>query len=219
MSKFYRLAIGHINYVINRRSVSSKPSSDKPTVRRVWRLLFGRYLLITNTVSSGVLMMIGDVAAQAIEMKRDAVEKRQFDWRRIGYMTLVGISQGPLHHYLYKWMDRILPGVNLKTVFQKIGIDQFVMSPIFIITYMYSAGLLEGNSVRRCSDELADKFWVIYTADWLIWPPTQFINFYFLSPKYRVLYINGITMLYNVFLCYIKHNDDFRIDSEERKVY
>lgn len=127
-------------------------------------------------------------------------------------MTLVGISQGPLHHYLYKWMDRILPGASVSTVFKKIGIDQFVISPIFIVTYLYSAGLLEGSSVRECTDEIKDKYWTIYTADWLVWPPTQFINFYFINPKYRVLYINAITMLYNVFLCYIKHNEDLRIN-------
>lgn len=126
-------------------------------------------------------------------------------------MTLVGLSQGPLHHYLYLWMDRALPGAAIKTVFAKIGLDQVIMSPIFIISYLYSAGLLEGSSVQKCTDEITDKFATIYVADWVVWPPTQFINFYWLGPKYRVLYINGITMVYNIFLCYIKHNDDLRI--------
>lgn len=183
------------------------PSNRKPAVRRVCKLLFGRYLLVTNTISSGLLMMLGDVAAQVIEMRRDNVTEQKYDWYRIGRMTLVGISQGPMHHYLYKWMDRALPGTDFRTVFKKIGLDQFVLSPIFITTYLYGAGLLEGNSIAQCNDELVRKYWTIYVADWLVWPPTQFINFYLLSPKYRVLYINAITMLYNVFLCYIKHND------------
>ncbi|KFB49956.1 pmp22 peroxisomal membrane protein [Anopheles sinensis] len=192
------------------KAPSPDPSKLEPsTVRRIWRLMFGRYLLVTNTVSSGVLMMLGDIAAQEIEMRRDhAVPSTGYDWRRVFNMTLVGISQGPLHHYLYKWMDVLLPGASVRTVFKKIGIDQFVISPIFIITYLYSAGLLEGASFTTCTDEIKNKYWTIYMADWLVWPPTQFINFYLLSPKYRVLYINGITMLYNVFLCYIKHNDD-----------
>lgn len=179
-------------------------------------------------------MMLGDVVAQKIEMKRDGSKQRELDWYRIGEwelkfllewfvksdcrigcMTLVGISQGPLHHYLYLWMDRALPGTAIRTVLAKIGIDQFAISPIFITTYLYSAGILEGNSIRQCTDEITDKFATIYVADWMVWPPTQFINFYWLSPKYRVLYINGITMLYNIFLCYIKHNDDLRIRFNE----
>ncbi|EAT48276.1 AAEL000666-PA [Aedes aegypti] len=193
-------------------SPAGPPAKPPPgSMKRMWKRLFGRYLLVTNTISSGLLMMLGDVVAQKIEMKRDGSKQRELDWYRLGCMTLVGISQGPLHHYLYLWMDRALPGTAIRTVLTKIGIDQFVISPIFITTYLYSAGILEGNSVRACTDEITDKFATIYVADWLVWPPTQFINFYWLSPKYRVLYINGITMLYNIFLCYIKHNDDLRI--------
>ncbi|XP_052860099.1 mpv17-like protein 2 [Anopheles cruzii] len=200
----------HLNQLKWKLDYCTKPPGEgPPSVRRLWKLLFGRYLLATNTVTSGLLMLVGDLAAQKIEQRQEnAPPDSSYNGRRVFNMTLVGLSQGPLHHYLYKWMDVLLPGASVRTVFKKIGIDQVVISPIFIITYMYSAGLLEGASVAACTDELRHKYWTIYLADWLVWPPTQFINFYLLSPKYRVLYINGITMLYNVFLCYIKHNDD-----------
>ncbi|XP_058460103.1 mpv17-like protein 2 [Malaya genurostris] len=195
--------------LISRGHLSSAQQNKKhdPKDRRIWKLLFGRYLLLTNTISSGLLMMLGDIAAQEIELRCDDIQPRKYDWHRIGCMTLVGISQGPMHHYLYQWMDRILPKMDIQTVFLKIGLDQFIMSPIFIVSYLYTAGLLEGNSIRKCTDECSAKYWTIYAADWIVWPPMQFINFLWLNPKYRVLYINAITMLYNVFLCYIKHND------------
>lgn len=40
-----------------------------------------------------------------------------------------------------------------------------------------------------------------------MWVPTQFVNFYVVPVKYQVFYINAVTMLYNVFLSYIKHVD------------
>lgn len=82
------------------------------------------------------------------------------------------------------------------------------MSPIFIAHYFYTAFFLAGKSVHETNDILKQKFPTIYLADWLIWPPTQLINFFFVPLKYRVLYINLITMFYNVFLCYVKNKHE-----------
>jgi len=163
-----------------------------------------KHLLLFNTVSSGGLMMFGDIAAQKLEEKLGEKEAG-LDLARVARMTAVGTLQGPMHHYFYTWVDRIMPKTDAKTVFNKIMLDQFVASPLFIFSYFYPAGLFEGHSVHECNEELKEKFWTVYKADWIIWPPCQFINFYFLPLRYRVLYINAITTLYNVFLCYIKH--------------
>lgn len=65
-------------------------------------------------------MFVGEVAAQKIDNKTD--------WEKVKQLTVVGISQGPLHHYTYEWMERILPGTAKKTVFKKILSDQVCSS-------------------------------------------------------------------------------------------
>lgn len=52
--------------------------------------------------------------------------------------------------------------------------------------------------------------------DWVIWPPTQFINFYFVPVKYQVVYVNLITVLYDIFLSYVKHRDHIKENMEEK---
>lgn len=64
----------------------------------------------------------------------------------------------------------------------------------------------ESSNVTYLRGDITDQLWTGSEVDWLVWPPTQIINFYFLSSKYRVMYINIVTMLYDVFLSYIKHN-------------
>ena len=45
--------------------------------------------------------------------------------------------------------------------------------------------------------------------DWLVWPPSQLINFLFVPNVYRVLYVSTITVAWNVFMSYAKHYVSF----------
>lgn len=95
--------------------------------------LFGKYLLLTNTVSSGLLMWAGEVAAQRIDKSnKDPNGVTKYDQEKIKQLTVVGISQGPLHHYTYLWMEQLLPGTAKKTVFKKILSDQVGLHHLLI---------------------------------------------------------------------------------------
>jgi protein Mpv17 len=45
----------------------------------------------------------------------------------------------------------------------------------------------------------------LYVAEWLLWPPAQFVNFYFLPTRYRVAYDNLISLIYDVYTSHVKH--------------
>ncbi|KAK5645139.1 hypothetical protein RI129_006439 [Pyrocoelia pectoralis] len=190
-----------------RNYVKSVKGPATNTVRTSIKNAFGKHLLFTNTWTSGVLMVAGDLMEQEIEYQRKLISER-YDWWRVGRMFITGLAFGPLHHYFYMWLDKALPQRTLKVISQKILWDQIVMSPLCIVVFIYGVAGLEGKTIKSSTNELKEKFVDIYAFDWCIWPPTQFINFYYLPVKYQVLYINGITMLYNVFLSYIKHRDE-----------
>lgn len=191
--------------VNNVRQKSSALANEIGALRVVWNKIFGKYLLATNIISSGVLMAIGDLAAQEIRYRRGTVEKREYDWNRLGRMFIVGALQGPMHHYVYRWMDTVMPVQTLKNITRKILIDQFVMSPICILMFFYSACFLEHKSLEETNDEILEKFHYIYLMDWAVWPAAQYINFRFFDLKYRVMYVNVVTAIYNVFMSFMKH--------------
>ncbi|XP_035698567.1 mpv17-like protein 2 [Branchiostoma floridae] len=177
-----------------------------PWIRTLSKNLFGRYLLVTNVVSSGALLATGDIIQQTIELA-GANNGQKRDWRRTGRMCVIGTMMGPFNHFWYKMLDFYLPGTTFYTITRKILCDQIVAAPFFASFFLIGMGSLEGESIETSIADLKKKFWAIYLADWTVWPPAQAINFYFVPSHLRVIYVNCMTLGWDTYLSYIKHRD------------
>ncbi|KAM3856581.1 mpv17-like protein 2 [Vipera latastei] len=164
----------------------------------------GHKLLIVNTISSGLLLGGADIIQQSLEQRK---KQKQWDIDRTFHMLVTGCSTGPLLHYWYLWIDKISPrkGVQqLKVVITKVAIDQ-TFAPFFGGWYFIIMALLQGHSLADGIDEFRDKFWDYYLAELAVWPAAQTFNFLYLPSKYRVLFVNVMTLGWNVYLSYLKH--------------
>lgn len=103
---------------------------------KVKNVLFGsKYLWLTNTLSCGVLLGVGDIIQQNIEMYTEPQEKKTLDTERINRMAIVGLFQGMPNHLWYIWLDRVLPGTARATVGKKVIADQLIASPLFSASF------------------------------------------------------------------------------------
>ena len=98
---------------------------------------------------------------------------------------------GPSGHYFYGFLDRMLPGTSMQTVFQKVGIDQIAWNPIFGVVFFTSLGLMEGKSTDQIQDKIKADLPTAVTGSWAYWVPAHFVNFRFIPGEQRLLYING----------------------------
>ncbi|KAJ8040773.1 Mpv17-like protein 2 [Holothuria leucospilota] len=177
------------------------------------RLYSPKYLAFTNIISGGFFLALSDGIEQCNErygflkthVHVQNHQRHKWDWMRTGRMFAIGVALGPFNHYWYVYLDHFFPGIKKKTVFKKVILDEIIASPFFIVAFFVGAGMLEGKSLKKCMTSLKEKFPACYMVDWMFWPTAQVVNFYLLPTKYRVLYVNCVTVIWDVFLSYMNH--------------
>lgn len=162
-----------------------------------------KYLLFTNICISISLSSVGDCLEQQYEIITKEIEN--YSGKRTRHMALSGLTVGIVCHYWYKFIDGKLPGRSLNIVLKKVFWDQMICSPLVISIFFLTLGVLENTSKEQIVTEIKDKAWRLYVAEWVVWPPAQIFNFYFLPNKYRILYDNTISLGYDVYTSKVKH--------------
>merc|ERR1711997_1398315 len=185
---------------------------------RGWlRAAFNRHqLLLVNCGVSVGLSGLGDLLQQRIEAGRQrgpttmAIYRSPptINWSRTANMsTSFGLTAGLLCHHWYRLLDNFLPGRTLRTIVVKIAWDQVLFSPICIAACIFVSGaVFEAKSSTQIMEDTTELGTQLWLSEWFIWPPAQFVNFYFLPTKYRVVYDNLVSLFYDWYTSHLKHS-------------
>ena len=140
--------------------------------------------------------------------------------------------------FRYQVLDRTFPGHTGRIIAKKLIADQIIFSPICLLAFFFTLCLsrkvlrnaddaiisqniakdsqnhpnLE-NEVKELNtliEELRHKGILLYLSEWIIWPPAQFINFYFLPTQFRVLYDNLVSLLYDIYTSHVCYDLDLK---------
>ncbi|KAM8707965.1 hypothetical protein ACLKA7_015004 [Drosophila subpalustris] len=158
------------------------------------------------------LSMLGDTLEQSYE--RFTGEIVGWDRTRTIRMGISGLTVGIVCHYWYQYLDYLYPKRTMQTVVRKILMDQFICSPFYISIFFLTMGILEDKTWVEVQEEIKDKAITLYKAEWTVWPAAQFINFFFIAPKYRVFYDNTVSLGYDVYTSKVKYKKNPNSEKE-----
>lgn len=104
----------------------------------------------------------------------------------------------------YHWLDNKFPSTSKRTVLKKLILDQFLLTPWLLAMFFIGMAFLEGSKGKELLTELKQKGLMTFTLDCCYWLPIQALNFVFVPPAFRVLYIGVTTFIWMNILCFIK---------------
>jgi len=159
--------------------------------------------LLVKAMTSFTGFTAGDLLAQKAVEKKDDI-----DFMRTARMATFGLLwHGPSGHYFYGFLDAKLPGTAMTTVITKVGIDQVLWNPIFGIVFFSYLGLTEGKKPAEIQEKIKADLPTAVVGSWSYWIPAHLVNFRFIPGEQRLLYINCMQIVYNIFLSFIGNKD------------
>ncbi|XP_048529372.1 protein sym-1-like [Triticum urartu] len=166
-----------------------------------WYLLsLDKHPVATKAVTSAVLTLAGDLICQLVIDKVP-----ELDLKRTFVFTLLGlVLVGPTLHFWYLYLSKLVTISGTSGVISRLLLDQFVFSPVFIGVFMSLLVTLEGKP-SLVVPKLKQEWFSSLIANWQLWIPFQFLNFYFVPQKLQVLAANFVALAWNVILSYKAH--------------
>jgi protein Mpv17 len=165
--------------------------------------------LLTKALTSLTGFTIGDILAQNF-VNQDGKPYDPMRTIRLGSFGF--LVHGTTGHYFYGFLDSKLPGTKPQTVATKVLIDQTMWNPIFGLMFFGYLNLVEGKSFEDYKNKIKADLKTAVMGSWAVWVPAHTINFAFVPPSQRLLYINSIQIGYNVFLSFLGNK---KVESDE----
>jgi hypothetical protein len=153
--------------------------------------------IVTKSLTTAAVGGLGDVLAQSAFSER-------YEPRRTLAMAGTGlIFSGPIMHFWFTGLNRWFAGTQAKMIATRLALDQFVFAPIFTPLSVGVIMSLEGrDDVLRA---LSDMYRQMITAGWVCWVPAQTINFALVPQAFQVLFVNGVSLGWSMYLAKATH--------------
>lgn len=142
----------------------------------------------------------------------------------------------------YKWLDKTLPGTSKTIIIKKLGLDQFGLTPVLLVIFFtgmfcyhlryylklncfsdYFVGMSIMERKTDVLEECREKFLPTFARSCLFWLPAQSMNFLFIPPRFRVIYVGTCSFVWVNILCWVKRqnyvsNEAIEVNNNSKRV-
>lgn len=152
--------------------------------------------IFTKTMINVIIYSLGDWLSQTIFQKRNVLD---FDAKRTLRNGFIGLCFGPLVHLYYEFSDYILPVVGINRLY-KIIMDQTVYLMTKCSLYILAVGLLAGEPLEECVNNVKTKIKPITFTAWKFWPLVHCVTYSVIPAQHRILWVNCVDLVWNAIL-------------------
>ncbi|QCD97110.1 protein sym-1 [Vigna unguiculata] len=180
----------------------SSDGGEKWSLLSWYLALLEKYPVAVKALTCALLNLGGDLICQlAIDQVQSLDLKRTFVFSFLGFALV-----GPTLHFWYLYLSKLVTLPGASGALLRLGLDQFLFSPIFIGVFLATLVTLEGNP-SQAVPKLKQEWFSAVQANWKLWIPFQFLNFRFVPQQFQVLAANVIALAWNVILSFKAHKE------------
>eukprot|EP01130_Rhizamoeba_saxonica_P000174 TRINITY_DN10171_c0_g1_i1.p1 TRINITY_DN10171_c0_g1~~TRINITY_DN10171_c0_g1_i1.p1 ORF type:complete len:200 (-),score=36.00 TRINITY_DN10171_c0_g1_i1:60-617(-) len=155
--------------------------------------------ILTKAATGGVLSGTGDIISQVIDGD-------SYDVVRTLKLAFFGFSvYGPGLHFWYKGLEKVVPGVTVAKVIQKIVLDQTIFAPLYLGSFITVMSLLEGKGIDYIVSKQKSELFPTLKANWGVWIPANIVNFALVPINLRVLFVSCVSVAWYSILSKLHH--------------
>ena len=175
-----------------------------------------------NAVTYGALCTSAELSQQTLKYYFSALNKsptvshfaskeKRYDFSAVKRLALWGtLVVPPIYVNWYKFLEKKFPPcsytgvISRQQILKKTFLDQFLFTPPLLVLFFGSMAYLEYRNWQQATNEVKVKFPPVYLADCAFWIPVQAVNFAYVPPTLRVLYVGVMSFIWLNFLCFAR---------------
>ncbi|CAI4211938.1 unnamed protein product [Parascedosporium putredinis] len=133
----------------------------------------------------------------------EAAAANPFDFERLVRFMSYGFAIAPVQFKWFRFLEMSFPiikGNMWGPAMLRVLCDQFLFSPLSVLTFFVAMTIAEGGGKRAVSAKLRDMYFRTLMTSYLVWPAVQIVNFRFMPLQLQLPFVSCVSIAWTAYL-------------------